>query len=116
LGKYLLLPLALLPKTADDGAVRDALARALLRTRTRRTADGERVQSAREIWQELSGAVAASGLSRPALANVEHAVEQALDWERALHAGGPLERAAIERDLGAVQTAIARLIEEVRGG
>jgi len=118
LGKYMLLPLALLPKGADAAAVRDALERALLRTRTRRAVAGAaaEAQSAREIWHGSAAELVQSGLPRAALADVEQAVERALDWEPALRGDRALERAAIERDLGAVQTAIARLIEEVRGG
>jgi hypothetical protein len=105
-----------LPKDADDEAVRAALARALLRTRSRRTASGEQVQSAREIWQDAALALVTGGIGLPALAEVERAVERALGWEHALEPDAVIDRAALERDLGAVQTAIARLIDEVRGG
>lgn len=117
LGKYLLLPLSLLPRAADDAALRDALERALLRTRTRKVAGQEQVQGAREIWQAFAVELAGSGLPRAQLTGVDAAVERALQWERALQArDAVLERAAIERDLGAVQSAIAQLIDEVRNG
>ena len=116
LGKYLLLPLALLPKGADDAAVRDALERALLRTRTRQVEGKEQAQGAREIWQRFAAELSGSGLPPAALAELERTLERALQWEHALHAQAALERAAVERDLGAVQAAIARLIDEARRG
>lgn len=116
LGKYLLLPLALLPRSADDRAVREALERALLCTRTRRVAGGEEVESARAIWQRFASELADCEVASTRVAEVAAVVERALAWERVLLQPGALEREAIERDLGAVQSAIARLIDEVRGG
>jgi hypothetical protein len=85
LGKYLVLPFALLPKEAAPAAVHEALARALRETRR-----GPR--------------------------GVQTAVDRALAWEQALDAPAPLDRAAVERDLRAVQEAISALIAEVQDG
>jgi hypothetical protein len=112
LGKYLLLPIGLLPKDADDDALREALRRALRQTRT----SGGQAKSARELWQgfvaELGGELAHSA----ALAELSAAVERALGWERALEQAAPLARAPLERDLAAVRAAIAALIAEVQRG
>ena len=121
LGKYLLLPLALLPKDADDSAVRAALRRALLQTRTRRAGgpngtDGSRHLSAAEIWRDAAAELERAGCARDALAPIEPAVEHALWGPRALDDEAALERMAIERDLGAVQAAIAALIDAARRG
>jgi hypothetical protein len=112
LGKYLLLPIGLLPRDASEAALREALRRALRETRTSRG----RTQSARELWQafvaELGGELAHS----TALAQLQAAVDRALSWERALDQAAPLERVPLERDLQAVQAAIAALIAEVQRG
>jgi hypothetical protein len=120
LGKYLLLPLALLPKNADDAALRDALMRALLQTRTRRVpadpngGNGGKHVSAEELWRDAAAELQRSGCAREALARIDAAVQRALAWQHALARQGALDRSAIERDLGAVQSAIAELIDEAR--
>jgi hypothetical protein len=92
LGKYLRLPLVLLPHDADDAAVREAVATALLRTKRSARA----TKTARAIWADF---VAENGDRWPAL---RAAVERALAWEAAIEGAGPIDRAAAERDLGAV--------------
>lgn len=120
LGKYLLLPLALLPKNAADGAVRAALTRALLQTRTRRVPadqnDGNVSKhiGAAELWRDAASELQHAGCAREALARIDAAVQRALAWQHALAREGALDRSAIERDLGAVQSAIAELIDEAR--
>jgi hypothetical protein len=111
LGKYMLLPLALLPKAADEAAVRAALARGLLRTRSRRTAAGEETQSAREIWQASLPELRAGALPQAALAQLERAMERALSWERVLQDGVAFDRVAVEGDLLSVQRAFADLLQ-----
>lgn len=112
LGKYLVLPLAMLPRDAAAADVREALARALLQTRKDRAG----THSARSVWQrferELEPALSAS----PAYAALRAAVERALAWEARLASPAALERAAIEADLREVQRAIAALIAEVQHG
>jgi hypothetical protein len=112
LGKYLIMPIALLPRDADDPALRAALERALRQTRCTRGV----TRSAREIWRgfhaELSDVLAPeSGLD-----DLRIAIERALSWEQALARQEALDRAAVERDFGAVQAAIAVLIDEARSG
>lgn len=112
LGKYLVLPFALLPKEAAQAAVREALARALRETRR-----GPRgVQSARELWSGFQGELSSALPASDALRGLHTAIERALAWEGALDAPAPLDRAAVERDLRAVQEAITALIAEARDG
>jgi hypothetical protein len=112
LGKYLVLPIALLPGDADASALRAALERALHKTRSTRGV----TRSAREIWQDFHEELAALLTPESGLDDLRLAVERALQWERALSTPGPLDRAALERDFHAVQVAIAVLIDEARGG
>jgi hypothetical protein len=112
LGKYLLLPIALLPRDADAGALHAALERALRSTRSA----GGVTRSAREVWHGFRAELGAALPPGQRLDALHAAVERALDWERALTAQAALDRAALERDFTAVQTAIAALIDEARGG
>lgn len=110
LGKYLRLPLTMLPASATPAEVRAALEVALRRTRS----VGGRARSAREIWQAFERELAPELGERPAFEAVTRAVEQALSWEPALDAAdAPLDRAHIERDLRAVGDAIDALIDEL---
>jgi hypothetical protein len=112
LGKYLVLPFALLPKGADGERVREALGRALRETRK-----GPRgVTSARSLWQRFEAELPDELATRAGLRALHDAVERALSWEQALEGAVEIERDAVERDLRAVQTAIAALIDEVRVG
>jgi hypothetical protein len=117
LGKYLLLPIALLPKNAGDAAVRDALTRALLQTRTRRVpADPSATPhvGAAELWRSAQAELERSGCAREGLLRIDAAVQRALSWQDALASEAALDRSAVERDLGAVQRVIAELIDEAR--
>ena len=109
LGKYLRLPLAMLPAQATEGELREAARTALLRTRR-----GPRgASTAAELWAE--GRAELEPLDRfDRGAAVVAAVEAALSWVPRLD--GPLDRGALQRDLGSVSEAIADLLEEVRHG
>ena len=112
LGKYLLLPIALLPSDADAAALHDALERALRKTRSTRGV----TRSAREIWQGFQAELADELAPGSGLDDLRVAVERALAWEHALAAHAAIDRGAVERDFAAVQTAIAVLIDEARSG
>lgn len=110
LGKYLRLPLAWLPAEADEEAVRAAAREALLETRRR----GAEVTPASALWE---------GFLRDAGENLNEfagwpdlvvVVERALTWVDRLD--GPLDRAALAADLGAVAPAIRALLDEVGAG
>ncbi len=105
LGKYIRLPLAMLPLGADDDAVRAAAEDALLRTR--RGPSG--ITSAAEIWNEFLGELDAE----PAwLLPLREAVERALAYVEDLHVA-PTDQ--IRADLEAVTPAI-RVALEAAGG
>ena len=109
LGKYIAMPLRMLPVEADEAAVRDALERALRRTRSGR----EGVQSARDLWTAFVAEIPA-GL--PALADLEAAVARALAWDTALDDGAAIDRARLEADFEAVGAAARAAIGRLRDG
>jgi hypothetical protein len=113
LGKYLVLPVAMLPAEADPAALGRALDEAL--HRTRRSAAG--TQDARGLWQEFLADLDPALGGRAALARLTAAVERALGWAEALKdPAQPLERARILRELRAVGEAIDALAQELRDG
>ncbi len=103
LGKYLRLPLAMLPRDAGPELVREAAQTALLRTR--RGAGG--VTSAEDIWRAFVDEV---GAALP-LNTLEPVVARALAWRGRLD---ELDREALEADLGAVSGAIRALMESLQ--
>ena len=111
LGKYLRMPVALLPESASSQQVRAAVEQALLRTRS--GPDGS--CSARWIWEHFLSEI---GLALPHFAGWEllrKSVENVLAWEKkldGLHSG---DREAIMADFQEVPAAIRALIVEVRG-
>lgn len=110
LGKYIRLPVAMLPADAGDADLRQALETALNRTRS----GPEGVRSAAELWDGFVEEVGAALDGYSSAAELRRAVEQALAWRAAL--GDPdaaVDRQAVEADLGAVGVGIQRLIEEV---
>lgn len=111
LGKYLALPIRMLPQGASPAALRDALAQALLRTRS----NGSHTQSARALWLERRQELArlASG---PRFGELEAAVETALAWQAALAGDEPLDRARIERELAAVSGVLEAWLSELARG
>ncbi len=109
LGKYLRLPLAMLPADAGPAEVREAAADALLRTR--RGPSG--VTPAAEIWEAFTDEVGDGLDSAAGYADLQTTVAQAL-----AHAGS-VERAdpeTLRRDLEAVSPAIRVVLREVQGG
>lgn len=114
LGKYLLLPIAWLPKSASEAELREALRRALTETRSQ----GGQTRSARSLWGAFEAEVATHPEleQHPGFARLRAAVERALGWERELSQLGGLEREAIERDFRDVRRAITDLAREVQRG
>ena len=109
LGKYLRWHLSTAPEDAGPERFREALATALLCTRTGPRGD----RAAREIWEKFEGETGSALDGYPARAALSIAVRRALGHERALAPDAPLDRGEIRRDLGAVSDAIRALIEEV---
>jgi hypothetical protein len=113
LGKYLRLPLAMLPADAGPAAVRGAVETALLRTRVGPSG----VRPAREIWEGLRAEIAGPLAGSPGFQDLEDAVERALGWERALDDGQEgIDRAAVAADFEAVAERIRDLIGEITRG
>lgn len=111
LGKYLRLPLRMLPRAAGPAELRVAVHEALLETR--RGPAG--VRSARALWEAFV-AESAALMARPAFAALAAAMEVALAWEAALaQPAAALPRARIDEDFAAVQAAIAALRDDVEG-
>jgi len=108
LGKYIRLPVAMLPPNAAPDELRSAIDDAL--ERTRRGPAGTR--SAREIWRAFLDEAGAALERTAGLDPLTDAVERAL----ALGATeAPLARAVTEATLGAVGERIQQLIQEVTG-
>lgn len=104
LGKYLGMPLSYLPPDAPDGAVREALRRALHHTHGGR--------SARALWSE---AVDDERLQTvPGFSRLAQVVSEALAWEAALEAPAPIDVHRARSDLAQVQKAIQQLIESLQ--
>ncbi len=111
LGKYLRMPLSFLPRDAAPGEVRDALGRAL--RATMRGPAGPR--GARDLWGDFLAEAPAALQTTPDFATLTRVVEQALSWEAQLEGDAPLDRTAIETDLGAVGPAIRELLTTLNG-
>ena len=111
LGKYIALPVNMLPKAAPVEDFRLALEAALKRTRKGPTG----VQSARQIWVEFVADSGNAYESRNGWSRLQSAVTAALAWEQRLDTdGNTLNRAQAQRDLTFVATAIRELMSEIR--
>jgi hypothetical protein len=116
LGKYIRLPVAMLPRDAGADEVRAALRQALLSTR--KSATGTR--SARQIWEAFLAEAGDRLRESPGFTRLAGAVETALAWEgnagsgAGVEDGAALDRRQLEQDLGGVGQAIALLMEELR--
>jgi hypothetical protein len=108
LGKYIRLPVAMLPADAGAEELRQALATAI--NQTRKGPAGAR--SAAEIWAAFLDEVGGAIDRFDAAARLRAAVDRALAWGDRI-GDDELERPAIEGDLSAVGTSVQRLIEEV---
>jgi hypothetical protein len=110
LGKYLLMPVTMLPADASDAALREALRAALLETR--RGPAG--VRSAATLWSTFQ-AEAGEALARlPGRRLLTTAVDRALAWEGRLDGNSPLDRGAVTADLRAVTDAIRALMAQLQ--
>jgi len=110
LGKYILLPISMLPGDATDDDVRDALRVALRETRT---APGG-TRSAAEIWRGFLAEVGDALEEIPAWTDLTRAVDQALAWEPSIDGNAVLDRRAIQQDLHAVSRVTRRITEQLQ--
>lgn len=111
LGKYIVMPVAMLPADAPQQALRDALHRALRETRP----TGGAARSAAELWE---GFVAEGGQPLRELSGfsaVEAAMTTAANWNRSLDNEAPIDRQALLSDLRTVGETIGSLIATARG-
>ncbi len=109
LGKYLRLPISMLPVDATPEAVRAAASEALLQTR--RGPSG--VTPAAEIWAAFVEEVAGALDQRPEFRRLSCAVAQALAHTGATDSADPEE---LRADLGAVGPAIRALARGLSRG
>jgi len=113
LGKYIRLPVSLLPHDASADEIRDAVVCAIDETRK-----GPRgVVSAKELWSAFVRECGDGCASFPTYERLGPAVERAASLrERIDMPEERVERSEIERYLGEVRAAIQALIEEVENG
>jgi len=109
LGKYIRMPIAMLPDDATDSALKEALLQALQRTRT----GPKGPRSARSIWEGFAAEVGTALGKEPAFGAAAEAVERALAWEARAAGTAPIERRSVEADFAAVGARIQELLNEV---
>jgi len=113
LGKYLRMPLAMLPAEATESEVREALETALLKTRS----GPKGVRTAEDLWSAFTEEVGSALDGYEATAGLREAVARALEWKDALaRQDTVVDREQVQADMSAVGEAIQRTIEEVHGG
>lgn len=106
LGKYLRMPLAMLPADASDAEVREAIRAAVFETR--KTPKG--VRGASDIWEAFLDEARGSISEYAGFAALDEAVGAALAWGDADRSP---DRELAGADMARVSEAIQRLIEEV---
>ena len=109
LGKYIAMPLSLLPPSAGGEDVVAALRQGLLATRS----GPGGVRSARALWEEFRRE-AADLLAESHRRRLEDVVGRALAWEARL--GGPIDRARAQADLEAVAPAVREVVSSLTRG
>lgn len=112
LGKYLRLPLQMLPADAPPGEVRAAVLRALEQTRVGPSG----TRSAAEVWAGFVAEAGTAWTGSPAAAVLDQAVARALAWRDPAREGSPLDRGVVTADFAAVTEAIRALREEIEHG
>ncbi len=111
LGKYLRLPLTMLPDDADEAVFREALERAL--RQTRKGPSG--VRPARDIWHDFLSELGGELRDSDGLRALREAVSRALSWDGVLEdASEPIDRTTVVAELSAVGARIGDLIAEQR--
>ena len=112
LGKYIRMPIAMLPDDAPDGALKEAILQALQRTRT----GPKGPRSARSIWEGFEAEVGGALRGEPGFAALAASVARALAWEERAAAAEPVERSRVTQDFAAVGARIQELLDEVSRG
>lgn len=110
LGKYIRLPLAMLPANASNAEVREALEMGLIYTR--QGPGGTR--SAETIWRDFLDEAQERLRGFQAFPALCDTVEHALAWRSSLTpTAPPIERDALDSDLQRVSEAIRNVIVEI---
>lgn len=109
LGKYLRLPLAMLPPDASEDDLRQAAADALLRTRRGPTG----VTPAATVWRDFLAEVGDALDARPSFQALGATVDRALAHGACV---ATADVSALRADLSAVSPAIRAVLDEVRDG
>lgn len=113
LGKYIRMPVLMLPKDADPEVVAAEVERAIDRTRKGPTG----VRSAMEIYRAFTAEWESVASAFKEYRALENAVERAVAWRRKVKSPDTSwTRAELERDLTQVGETILALIREVEGG
>jgi hypothetical protein len=110
LGKYIAMPVTMLPADASSADLREALRAAL--HETRRGPAG--IQSAREVWEAFRAEVGDALAHAPAWDGLHVAVDRALAWAPYLDGNAPLDRGAVTEDLRGVSVCIRALIAAIQ--
>lgn len=113
LGKYVRLPLAMLPAGASDKEVVEAVRHALFATRTGPAG----TRPARAIWDDFVAEAKGTLEVRTGWPRLQSSVAAALAWETRVHdRATAVSRTEVERDLASVSESIQALIEELLNG
>ncbi len=110
LGKYIAMPVTMLPADASDADLREAL-RAALRE-TRRSPTG--IRSARGLWEAFLAEVGDALAQTPGWRRLHVTVDAALAWETHLSGNAPLDRGAVTDDLRAVSEQLRDLMAHLQ--
>ena len=111
LGKYIRMPISLLPENASPQQVREGVEQALTRTRS-----GPReARGARAIWEMFVSESGGSLSSCSGWESLLTSVEDVLVWEDRLRREALIDRDAVMADFNRVPEAIRALIVEIRG-
>ena len=110
LGKYIAMPVTMLPADATDADLRDAVRGALRETRI--GPNGTR--SAQSIWDGFQAEVGDTIDGTPGWDLLINAVAKALAWDSRLVGNAPLDRSAVTGDLRAVSMRIRGLMEQLQ--
>ena len=110
LGKYIAMPVTMLPIDATNADLRAAIQGALFETRRGPTG----VRSARSIWGGFVNEVEESLNDKAAWGSLVAAVTQAFSWEDRLVGNASIDRGAVTKDLLGVSHAIRELMKNVQ--
>ncbi|MFH1529911.1 MAG: hypothetical protein ABIK09_04145 [Pseudomonadota bacterium] len=110
LGKYIAMPVTMLPADATDADLREAVRSALGETRRGPTG----LRTAQSIWGGFLAEVGETLAGAPGWNPLVVAVAKALAWDDRLAWNAPLDRGAVTEDLRRVSERIRGLMEHLQ--